>query len=136
MPGPRVYELHEVDALIPDLERRFCAIDDLKERMRVLHLRINALELIWGREVHETDNPDHKELMHHLEDMKSVQEEFEAATREIGEMGGQVKGMDPGLVDFYGVREGHLIHWCWRRGETEITHWHHVDEGYAQREPV
>ena len=136
MVGPRVYELHEVNAVLPDLERRFARMDDLKERMRVLHLRINALELIWGRAVHDQDNPDHKELLDHLERMKEVQEEFEGETREIGELGGQVKGVDPGLVDFYGVRDGHLILWCWRRGETEIGHWHHVDEGFAQREPV
>ncbi len=136
MVGPRVYELEEVNELIGDLERIFARMDELKEATKTVHLRINALELIWGEKVRETDNPDHLELVSHLEEMKRLQGEFEGCTRKIGELGGQLKGVDPGLVDFYGVRDGHLILWCWQRGETRVDHWHHIDEGFADREPV
>jgi hypothetical protein len=136
MVGPRIFELHEVNELIPELERVFAELEEIKQELKTLKIRITALEMIWGSKVREKDNPDHLELAHHLEEMKSAQETFERSTRGIAELGGQVKGVDPPLVDFYGVREGHLIHWCWTTGETDITHWHHIDEGFAQRQSV
>lgn len=136
MVGPRIFEIEEVNRLIPDLEAVFGRLGELREKLRRLNLRINTLELIWGEAVHREDNPDHGEYQHHLADMKAVQEDFEGVTRRVTEMGGQVKALDPPLVDFFGVRDGRLVLWCWTRDEREVTHWHHVDEGFAGRRPV
>jgi len=136
MPGPRIYSIEEVDRLLPRLERIFTTLDDIKARLRTLKIRVNALEMIWGAKVHEKDNPDHLELEHHLSEMKDAEKEFEQATKQIGKLGGQVKSVEPPLVDFYGVRDGRLIFWCWTRGEEKIDHWHHVDEGFAGRQKV
>ncbi len=136
MVGPRIFEIPEVEGLIPRLEAVFADLDKLRRRIRALKLRINALEMIWGEVVQQPDNPDHRELEHHLQEMAALQEEFERTTARIGELGGQVKGLDPPLVDFYGVREGYLIYWCWTKGESRIGHWHHLDEGFAGRQPV
>jgi hypothetical protein len=136
MPGPRVYTVEEVDELIPKVERIFVKMDGIKERLRVLHIRINALEMIWGSKVQEKSNPDHGEFDHHVGEMKAAEEEFERCQKMIAKLGGQVKGLDPALVDFYGVRDGRLVFWCWTRGETKIDHWHHVDEGFASRQKV
>jgi len=136
MVGPRVFELHEVNELIPELVTAFDVLDGIKQELKTLKIRVNTLEMIWGAKVREKENTDHMELVNHLEEMKSAQGEFERCTRRISELGGQVKGVDPPLVDFFGVREGHLIHWCWTQGETEIAHWHHIDEGFSGRQPV
>ncbi len=136
MAGPRVFEIPEVERLIPAIEQVFSALDPLRNRMRSLKLRINALEMIWGEAVHQSENPDHPELQHHLREMAELQGEFERTTQRIGALGGEIKGIDPALVDFYGVRDGHLVFWCWTRGETRIDHWHHMDEGFARRQPV
>ena len=136
MPGPRVFEIDEVQELVPELERIFAELDVLRGRMRSLKLRINALEMIWGEGVHEPENPDHAELQHHVQEMASLQQEFERATQHVAALGGEVKGLEPALVDFYGVRSGRLVFWCWTRGEARVEHWHHVDEGFAGRQRV
>ncbi len=136
MVGPRIFDVPAVEELIPRLEAVFADLDKLRRRIRALKLRINALEMIWGEVVQQPENPDHRELEHHLQEMAALQEEFERTTARIGELGGQVKSLDPPLVDFYGVREGHLIYWCWTRGESRISHWHHLDEGFTGRQPV
>jgi hypothetical protein len=136
MPGPRVFAVDEVDALIPRLENSFSRMDDIRSRLRMLTIRVNALELIWGHQVHEKGNPDHGELQQHLSEMKQAEDEVEALTKRVARMGGQVKSVDPPLVDFYGVREGRLVFWCWTRGETHVEHWHHVDQGFSNRQPV
>ena len=136
MPGPRIFTVDDVDTLITRVESVFHRMDEIKSRLKVLNIRVNALEMIWGSKVHEKDNPDHGELENHLAEMKSAEEEFERCTKKIARLGGQVKSVDPPLVDFYGVRDSRLVFWCWTRGEEKIEHWHHVDEGFANRQPV
>ena len=136
MPGPRVYTIDEVQALVPRLERIFDRIDKQRAELKTLHIRISALELIWGRAVHAKDNPDHGEFASHVGAMKALEEAIEKQTATITRLSGEVKSVEPALVDFYGVREGRLVHWCWTRGERIIAHWHHVDAGFAERQPV
>jgi hypothetical protein len=54
----------------------------------------------------------------------------------IHELGGLVKDVDQGLVDFPGLRDGEEILLCWRLGEDEIEHWHTLDEGFAGRQKL
>ena len=43
---------------------------------------------------------------------------------------------DAGLIDFYGLLDDRLIFLCWRYGEERISHWHEVDAGFADRQPI
>jgi hypothetical protein len=54
----------------------------------------------------------------------------------IHELGGIVKDLDDGLIDFLAKREEEDVLLCWRLGEEEITHWHGVEEGFAGRKPL
>jgi hypothetical protein len=136
MPGPRVYTVEEVNELIPDLERRFARLDEIRERLKTAKIKLDALEMIWGDAIHKHDNPDHKEFEHHLETLKRLEDEFQTASASFGELSATVKGLDPGLLDFYGVRDGRLVFLCWRRGEVKCEFWHHVDAGFSGRQPV
>lgn len=54
----------------------------------------------------------------------------------IVDLGGAPKDLGLGLVDFPHLREGREVNLCWKYGETEIRHWHGLDEGYAARKPL
>jgi len=54
----------------------------------------------------------------------------------IQELGGMVKDLDAGLVDFLHKRHGDDVLLCWRMGEDEITQWHGLEEGFAGRKPL
>lgn len=136
MVGPRIFTIPETNALIPQLTDIFSEVGELKQAVQDCKLRINALELIWGAAVRKADNPDHGELKAHMQEMAAHQTRFENISKQVAEMGGHLKGLDPPLVDFYGVREGLLVLWCWTLGESEISHWHHVDEGFSARQPL
>ena len=136
MPGPRIFELDEANAVLPDVLRVLDRIERIRDELRGLKIRIDALEMIWGPALKDEDCVDHAELRQHLAEMKRLEEEFERCTQEIAELGGHIKGLDPPLVDFYGVREGRLVCWCWKAGEEAIDTWHHVDEGFAGRQRV
>lgn len=136
MPGPRVFTVEEIDSVIPRLESLCSRLDEVRAQLRTLSIRANALELIWGSKVHAQDNPDHGEMQQHLREMKQAEDEVEKLSKRVSRLGGQLKSLDPPLVDFYGVREGRLVYWCWTRGEQHVEHWHHVDQGFANRQPV
>ena len=59
------------------------------------------------------------------------------AIAEISAIGVQVKDLDMGLLDFpCKVESGEIVLLCWKLGETAITHWHGLEEGYAGRKPI
>ena len=50
---------------------------------------------------------------------------------EIESLGAQSKGL--WTVDF---DSGEGLYYCWTRGETDLTHFHHYEEGFAGRRPL
>jgi hypothetical protein len=55
---------------------------------------------------------------------------------EIQGLGGVIKDLGLGLVDFPHLRQGREVNLCWRYGEERITYWHGLDEGYTARKPL
>jgi hypothetical protein len=55
---------------------------------------------------------------------------------EIDSIGVQVKDLDAGLLDFPCRLEDQVVLLCWRMGEPAIEHWHPVDSGFKDRQPV
>ena len=65
-----------------------------------------------------------------------LHDQIEALTAELVEIGVEVKGFQPVLVDFLSWRDEEMVYLCWAEGETEILHWHSLSEGYRGRHPL
>jgi hypothetical protein len=63
-------------------------------------------------------------------------EAFQSALAQLQEVGGALKDLDLGLVDFYGLRGGEVVFLCWKLGEERVRFWHTLDSGYAARQPL
>jgi len=55
---------------------------------------------------------------------------------EIDSIGVQVKDLETGLLDFPCRLDDQVVLLCWRMGEPAIEHWHTVDSGIKDRQPV
>ena len=55
---------------------------------------------------------------------------------EIDSIGVQVKDIETGLLDFPCRLDDQVVLLCWRMGEPAIEHWHTVDSGIKDRQPV
>src|SRR3954462_3124842 len=55
------------------------------------------------------------------------------AMERIEELGVLVKDLDIGLVDFPTLFHGEEVYLCWRMDESDVDHWHAVNEGYQGR---
>ena len=57
---------------------------------------------------------------------------FEALARH----GIEVKDPTLGLIDFHAQRGAELVYLCYRLGESTVTHWHPLDDGFSGRQPL
>jgi hypothetical protein len=62
--------------------------------------------------------------------------EIEGYVSELADLGVICKGMDTGLVDFPGERDGRQVYYCWMLGEPGVQYWHELDTGFAGRQRV
>ena len=80
--------------------------------------------------------PDAARIDRLQRDIQSAARAIDGFTRELNELGVEMKGRDIGLVDFPGEIDGHPVYLCWRLGEPSVAHWHERDAGFAGRRPL
>ena len=124
----------EVEALIPLLTT---VLDDLRlahanatQAREDLHGEQQRLAMAGGGILDRTTWQQAKERL------ERETQRLERAAAEITKMGGVIKDVGMGLVDFPHRREGRVVNLCWKYGETEIRYWHGLDEGFAARKPL
>lgn len=66
---------------------------------------------------------------------KAVQEAKDTLA-EMDAIGVQVKDLETGLLDFPFQLDERIVLLCWKQGETSITHWHTMEDGFAGRQPL
>ncbi len=128
--GKRLFTVEEANALIPKLE---LIMGKLQRHALVLREQVSELSQLTGQQADELTTAQILELRPQL---SSVVEELEALLGEIEACGGELKGVDLGLVDFPAEREGELILLCWQYGEKEIDYYHTFEAGFAGRKPL
>jgi hypothetical protein len=130
------FSVTDVEALIPTLEKTFVHILQLRAGLRGIEGKLERANVNMSQDdMLETDDgpPD-------VRRSKALfRAYYEALSDEIDRvraLGGEVKDMEIGLVDFPSRRRGEEILLCWRLGERKIGFWHPVDGGFGQRRPV
>jgi hypothetical protein len=131
----RVFSLEEVNELVPKLS---VAVKTQLERRS----EIESLLMKLGRELGDvperivlepSDSTDVRDLKRDL--VRRI-DEYRAGWKAIEAMGAVLKDARTGLLDFYGTVEGKLVWLCWKYGETEVNHYHALEEGYSGRKPI
>lgn len=134
--GPRIYTVRECNALIPKVEEALHALDQVRSRLKQIKGKMDILEMLWGEEIQSDQNPDHREYTHYVEEIEATKKDYEACTRRLADLEVMLKSVETGLVDFYGVVDGRLVFLCWKRGEKAVEFYHHLEDGFAGRQPI
>lgn len=132
--GERRFEPDEVEALVPALTgimeglmKAHAEAEAIRERLRAEQQRV---ALGGGGVIDQAQwRADRAEL-------ERLTERLQGGLNEILALGGVVKDLELGLVDFPHLRQGRVVNLCWRYGERKIRFWHGLDEGYAGRKPL
>jgi hypothetical protein len=131
----RVFTLEEVNDLVPALS---AVVKRQLERRSMIESLLSQL----GRELGDVperivlDPADPTDVRDLKRDLVRRIAEYRDGWREVEEMGAVLKDARMGLVDFYGNVDGRLVWLCWRYGESEVAHYHALEEGFSGRKPI
>jgi hypothetical protein len=131
----RTFSLHEAQAMLPVLESLLRASIESKQKIEEIEAELQHVQervfldggtllnvKLWARR-----GAERKKALRKAKD----------SIAEINAIGVQVKDLEMGLLDFpCKVESGEIVLLCWKLGETAITHWHGLEEGYAGRKPI
>lgn len=128
------YNLDQANAMIPFIKTILQDIQNLKNEIDELILSaenegvdldhvMNADDLSQNEEGFRANLDDKADQIHDL-------------MLQMAEKGILLKDIDDGIVDFYTRIQGKEAFLCWKWGETEITHWHGIKEGFGGRKSL
>ncbi len=63
-------------------------------------------------------------------------EVLQTAVQRFEEIGCLLKDVETGLMDFPTLYKGQEVYLCWKLGESGISHWHRIEDGFAGRKPI
>jgi hypothetical protein len=130
------YTVGDVEALIPTLERIFVHMLQIRAGLRGIEMQLERANVRMSREelLESDDGPPEVRRAKAL--FRGFYEALSDEIDRVRDLGGEVKDVETGLVDFPGLRRGEEILLCWRLGEKKIGFWHPVDGGFASRRPI
>ena len=128
----RLFTVEEANHLIPQLEPLILELREKRELILAQEVEIDALELVAEKTAESASPAIHRKV----EDYQNNVNRLYAVVDTIYELGGFLKDLDLGLVDFYTLYQGRVVYLCWKMGEKEITTWHEVGRGYSFRQPI
>jgi hypothetical protein len=134
-PTRKLFTVEEANSLVPFLQE---TLDTLQKQVRdVVRLKrqIEVLNLICDSPVSQ-QNLDFQEYVQKTALYHQLIGQADALIREVRVRGCLLRDVHTGIVDFYAEMDGKVVFLCWRRGETVITFWHPVGEGYGQRRHI
>jgi len=124
----KIFTVDEANRMLPLVAR---IADDIVSSYAEVNIALTAYEEEKARSTH---NPARDiELRRRDAEVGDVLERFQGLIQEIEALGGTVKDYEQGFIDFYGDVSGEIVYLCWSRGETSISHWHRLEEGFAKR---
>jgi hypothetical protein len=130
----RYFEPGDVDTLIPTLTRVMASIMRANEQATAIAGRLEAererIGQVGGGVI------DRAAWKADMDQVARLTETVKAGLAEIMGMGGTIKDLALGLVDFPHRRQGRVVNLCWKYGESCVSHWHGLDEGFANRRPL
>jgi len=129
----KVFTAEEANRLLPKLTELIKELQTNQQEILAKEVEIDTLELLHPSTEGEKPSP---EVGREIEKYNQGVNRFYALLDEIHQMGGFLKDIERGLVDFYTLHQGRVVYLCWRLGEPEVGFWHEVGRGYAYREPL
>jgi hypothetical protein len=135
------FTVGEVEALIPALERIFVQVLQLRAGLRALGQKLDRAGVKLDRQAEGAEAESEIEsgppaVRQAKAVFRGLDEALSDEIDHIRALGGEVKDLDLGLVDFPSTRNGEEILLCWKLGEKSLGFWHSVDGGFASRRPI
>ena len=127
----KYYTVAEANAALPLVR---VVVRDIAELARDLRDRHERLTRLQPSERGVLGDAYHEELQQVQAEFERDQERMHEYEQELKKLSVELKDYDTGLIDFPCWMDGREVYLCWRLGETEVSHWHEIDAGFAGRQ--
>jgi hypothetical protein len=137
VPNPaRLWTPEEANGRIAELEQLLPRLRGWVVRLREVHEETHRLSGFWGKDVDSPDHADHGLKQRLDAEWQNLTRRLEEAVAGLRREGIEVKDLETGLIDFYGLQEGEVVFLCWQRGESKVGYFHSLTGGFATRRPI
>jgi len=116
-----------VTSIVKDIVELYEDVMDRRERLD---------RLKEGRGDKPADNVYSEELEQSEESLEKDLQKLEEYRLELEAIGAELKDPQQGLVDFRSQLEDREVYLCWKLGESEIAHWHELEDGFESRQAL
>lgn len=120
----------EANVFLPLLKEHFSKIHGLVTEGQMLH------EKILGRSA-QHDASGGVQISQDITPLKTKLEDIEQRIRnemlEVSQYGAIIKSVFPARIDFRSERHKQPVYLCWQTGDSHVSHWHPIEEGFQTR---
>lgn len=138
--NPEYLSIEEVNGLIPRLNLVFQRLIELRkeiveeaDELKRLGFDPTILDARSGSDSGTRSDDSPKEVSKRVRDLRDRVFEFEEELQKISSVGGILRDLDLGLVDFRHELDGEEVLLCWQFGEPSVGHFHAPDTGFEAR---
>ena len=129
-----LYGVEEANRVATEIRPTLETLRQERRELERLQGRIDALTLATAGAA--ATNPDAAELRQAREERERLATRMRRGIHAIQSRGVLLKDLERGLVDFYSLMGDRLVFLCWQLGESEVSHWHTLEGGFAGRQPL
>jgi hypothetical protein len=134
-PG-RLWTVPEANTRLETLRELLPQLRAWVTRLRTIYEELRRLADFWGKEFAASDIPDAELKARLEEEWQTLTKRLEREVDALQAEGIEVKDLESGLVDFYGLKDGTVVYLCWQRGEDSVRFYHSLSGGYRNRRPL
>jgi hypothetical protein len=126
----RLFTVNEANELLPTLRP---LVEQILDNIR--RLKIVSETVIRNRQL-DPDARDLMEKLHQDAEIAKLIGQVKGWVEEINAYGCMCKGVEQGLIDFPCMLGAEVVFLCWQIGESSVSFWHRIEDGFAGRKPL
>jgi hypothetical protein len=134
--GIKIFTLEKANETLPLIKDLLHELRSIRSAIQSKEIDIDVAMILASDDGKKMDQKAPEGVTRDIDTFNSLVEQYNQVSKRFTALGCEIKGLDQGLVDFYTMHEGNLAYLCWKEGEDTITHWHTLEDGYANRQPL
>jgi hypothetical protein len=127
----KVFTREEANELLPRLELILAGLQRLARVLREKLGELSATDRSEG--ISETGL---EQIIRERPELRALTEQMAGFAKQIEDLGCFLKDIELGLIDFPCEVGGEIVFLCWQSGEPQVSSWHAIDSGFANRRPL
>ncbi len=129
--GIKIFTLPEANAQLPAVRKLIAELRDIKRQVVGMQAKVDIEELTATTKAlaRKAGEP----ILREIEEKVGA---FHKSMEALNAIGCELKDLEKGLVDFYGIRGDDVVYLCWVDGEEKISHWHTLESGFQGRQKL